>query len=301
MNRKRAFTLIELLVVIAIIALLVSILMPALSKAKELAKQTICLMNMKTIGLAFVQYENDSNGFMPNFLAGGVNGEHGTSDRTVTDGYIREASGQGPTSWTGATNWAVALWPYYKNLELFICPSDPYGKLVSTDRTVDMYPWMQPWGAGEAFAGAPRQSYFVNGGITPAWNPQPKWPDGGAQKNLLWGEWKHATVEQVTNVHMRGPSGLYRVGEHGTGWSYTAFWGNVYGAIGTSRWNLVGGVPVEDMNFHGNASIGEMHPRTPDFVQGIDGAGGANYLYMDGHAENRRAMPTFEESGAAPV
>ncbi|MDP7281983.1 MAG: type II secretion system protein, partial [Candidatus Poribacteria bacterium] len=55
-KHKRAFTLIELLVVISVIALLLSILMPALSKAKEQAKAVVCVANMHQIGLATATY-----------------------------------------------------------------------------------------------------------------------------------------------------------------------------------------------------------------------------------------------------
>ena len=61
-NRKspRAFTLIELLVVIAIIALLVSILLPSLSRAKELAKRSVCSSGLRNIGTAMVMYAEDN-------------------------------------------------------------------------------------------------------------------------------------------------------------------------------------------------------------------------------------------------
>ena len=54
-----AFTLIELLVVIAIISLLVSILLPSLNRAKDLAKQSVCLSNLKSIGIAVQFYVDD--------------------------------------------------------------------------------------------------------------------------------------------------------------------------------------------------------------------------------------------------
>jgi len=64
-NSHPAFTLIELLVVIAIISLLISILVPALGRAREQAKRTVCASNMRQIGVGFVQYAEDFDGWFP--------------------------------------------------------------------------------------------------------------------------------------------------------------------------------------------------------------------------------------------
>ena len=63
--KRQGFTLIELLVVIAIIALLVSILLPSLNAAKESARRTMCLANLRSIGMAVVMYAQDNTGYLP--------------------------------------------------------------------------------------------------------------------------------------------------------------------------------------------------------------------------------------------
>lgn len=62
---KRMFTLIELVVVIAIIAILAALLLPTLQNARKVAKQTVCLSNLKQLGIAFNIYSSDYNSWMP--------------------------------------------------------------------------------------------------------------------------------------------------------------------------------------------------------------------------------------------
>jgi len=114
-GRSRGFTLIELLVVIAIIALLVSILMPSLNRAKDLAKDAVCANNVRTIGLAEVLYAGEYEGHL-----------------TITATYWDRPSGQEclvdvhPWEQTRGILWYETLFwgGYIPSLRLFEDPAD---------------------------------------------------------------------------------------------------------------------------------------------------------------------------------
>ena len=94
---KRGFTLIELLVVIAIIAILAAILFPVFARAREKARQTSCLNNVKQMALACQMYSQDY-------------------DETVAPCYISGAP-------SVCNTWWEFLDPYIKNQQVFDCPS----------------------------------------------------------------------------------------------------------------------------------------------------------------------------------
>src|SRR3954470_2724323 len=115
----RAFTLVELLVVIGIIALLISILMPALSAAKERANRIKCASNLRQIGQGLLLYAGDNKGVYPRTPSSGGNGFTCFTGATATDPF--GAGGPQPNDVSAALFLLVRNADL--NPEIFTCPS----------------------------------------------------------------------------------------------------------------------------------------------------------------------------------
>jgi prepilin-type N-terminal cleavage/methylation domain-containing protein/prepilin-type processing-associated H-X9-DG protein len=127
-HRTRGFTLIELLVVIAIIAILAAILFPVFAQARESARQTSCLSNMKQLGSAFQMYSTDN------------------------DGYLMQTSWEQSPAYPFQVHWSYILQPYVKNVGIFYCQSDPNPVTPSSPQDLQ----------------APKFSYINNYNVIPA-------------------------------------------------------------------------------------------------------------------------------------
>ncbi|MEP0844454.1 MAG: prepilin-type N-terminal cleavage/methylation domain-containing protein [Phycisphaerae bacterium] len=140
--QRRGFTLIEVLVVVAIIALLISILLPSLKRAKEVSRRTVCLSNLHQMGVGMVPYAQDHKGLLPQkgsfsyYIA-----EYTRWHQTLNTIADKDLDSKVPI------NYGMLYGKYTgKDLNLFYCPNvyeghanhPQYGAHTFLDRTVKL-------------------------------------------------------------------------------------------------------------------------------------------------------------------
>ena len=173
MVRQKGFTLVELLVVIAIIALLMSILMPALSKTRQQAKEVVCQSNLRQWGNVFAMYVADNDG---KFNRGWPPAEADES------GF-----------WAGGHSWPLTLLPYYQDMKLRFCPSAT--KSLAEERRTAFWAWIRMDTVDPSKYADPEGSYGTN-----------EWTGNQPDEAIEWLErdignyWRTANVRGAYNI-----------------------------------------------------------------------------------------------------
>lgn len=247
-GRGRGFTLIELLVVVAIIATLISILLPSLSQAREMAKGVVCMSNLKQINLALHMYADNNDGACPPSSGG------------MTDEGISIQWFGGMIGSTGEFfSDKGLLSPYWGTAQIGGCESFDFDDLRTFYGPVDYaYSWYL---AGRVDAGGvaklsnlgspSRTAAFWDSARLNNWHYTPG--------NLDRTPWGKPTTAEEPNFHGR------HLGKGNVGWAdgHASAFEPVQTRAGYSLFG--GGVSAEDMEWYGLGEIdGDGDPLTDD-------------------------------------
>jgi prepilin-type N-terminal cleavage/methylation domain-containing protein/prepilin-type processing-associated H-X9-DG protein len=250
MRNRKGFTLIELLVVIAIIAILAAILFPVFAQAREKARQTSCLSNMKQLGLSLTMYAQDYDGTMP-----------------MTSWEVGKLKAK--------IHWSYLVQPYVKNLQIFVCPSDthpvvPLNRICGPADTI---------GVSLCDEQAPKFSYINSYNVMPAhdWLPPQEAAIEAPASTIILAERRNNMNDSAQTLigQWKGTTPFIATSTgHGTGsGSGQVCPGDTY-RYATMQDVLAGLAP-------GNANDNPEIVR----VQYDRHVGGANYNFFDGHAK----------------
>jgi prepilin-type N-terminal cleavage/methylation domain-containing protein/prepilin-type processing-associated H-X9-DG protein len=255
MNR-RVFTLIELLVVIAIIAILAAILFPVFAQARDKARQTSCLSNLKQIGLGMMMYTQDYDETYPYAFA-----------------YTPPINGGNQFN----IPYDAQLIPYVKNDRIFTCPSDTTGRITTMPfwdgsyRTRRIYRSYAYIGWMNTVEGAAKgQTPDQNAGMSPWARRVPLANEVATTQASI-----DAPADTLSLVENWSPNGAYSDSVIG------AWWGSFFTNCNFSKlpgriWR--GTAPVDQAPPGCAAEFNSWKPMPGHANQG-------NYVFADGHAK----------------
>ncbi len=312
---RPAFTLIELLVVVAIIALLISILLPALNGARRSAKAVKCAANLRSVGQAFATYLAENRAFYPPSYVYPLDGD-GNYD--LKDQPYGHPYGYAHWSWFLFNRGTV-------DPNAFTCPEFPNAGVPRTNPGSES----RDWEVGEQFdqnnSGppgsltdwqAPRVAFVANAAIVPR-NKFTKELSGGERYNILVSEsaikegrrtvlaaefnrnWRLAAVQGgggLLSKSHRPVNPFFNIGSGTDEYRASAGGGFTYGPPGAKDYGLWSLSSLEDKVgvIEGEAGpeinvIGRHHP-------GGDKLGGAtNFLYVDGSVARKTVLETMKQ------
>jgi prepilin-type N-terminal cleavage/methylation domain-containing protein/prepilin-type processing-associated H-X9-DG protein len=196
MKKRPGFTLIELLVVVAIIAVLISMLLPALGSARETARKVVCMNNMKQIGTMFNFYLNDNN----NRLPPGYNSSAGMAwFHYIINMVYWDAKGNHvlmcPSDATAKANaWHITYRPNYEYFRYTSGDSFyayPYSTVNDAERKIAFVEGLSPWST----------VYMCYWEAADPLRGVQEYHSGGA--NYLWMDW-HVSYEKSIPLPANG-------------------------------------------------------------------------------------------------
>jgi prepilin-type N-terminal cleavage/methylation domain-containing protein/prepilin-type processing-associated H-X9-DG protein len=261
--RRRAFTLIELLVVIAIIAILAAILFPVFARAREQARKSSCLSNLKQIGSAILMYSQDYDEML-------------CPVQTGSCGNVATSYG-----------WADLIFPYVKNEKVFDCPSATIRMRMNT--TVNPPRFYRSTG------GSPNNpnDCATNAAIPNAANTDYNYgvnafgPPGGQPDNTGGPFWivTRSGVPTMPNgalASIPSPASTAGISE----------------GIGSSPWSLAGNATGTDQGLYDYASIdGQVDARRHVENKTRNTAGAMHVTFLDGHVKFTNLAQSIRRPG----